>query len=72
MDKAIAAHVWAEIPVGKISVVKGARMAAVDAFDIEVIGRGGHGSRPDLCRSAEPAAQMLLALSAIPTNRAKS
>ena len=73
VDQAIAAHVWAEIPVGKISVVKGARMAAVDAFDIEVIGRGGHGSRPDLCIDPlKPAAQMLLALSAIPTNRTKS
>ena len=38
-----------------------------------MIGRGGHGSRPDLCIDPlKPAAQMLLALSAIPTNRAKS
>lgn len=73
VDQVIAAHVWAEIAVGKISVVKGARMAAVDAFDIEVIGRGGHGSRPDLCIDPlKPAAQMLLALSAIPVNRVKS
>jgi amidohydrolase len=73
VDQAIAAHVWAEIPMGRISVVKGARMAAVDAFDIEVVGRGGHGSRPDLCIDPiKPAAQMLLALSAIPTNRTKS
>lgn len=70
VDQAIAAHLWADIPSGMISVVAGARMAAVDAFDIEVIGKGGHASRPDLCIDPlKPAAAMLLALSSIPTNR---
>jgi len=73
VDQAIAIHLWADIPSGKISVVEGARMAAVDVFDIQVIGKGGHGSRPDLCIDPlKPAAQMLLELSAIPTNRYKS
>lgn len=34
VDQAIAIHLWADIPSGKISVVEGARMAAVDVFDI--------------------------------------
>jgi amidohydrolase len=73
VDQAIAIHLWADIPSGKISVVEGARMAAVDAFDIQVIGKGGHGSRPDLCIDPlKPAAQILLELSAIPTNRYKT
>ena len=72
VDQAIAIHLWADIPSGKISVVEGARMAAVDVFDIQVIGKGGHGSRPDLCIDPlKPAAQMLLEISAIPTNRYK-
>lgn len=73
VDRALAMHLWSEIPAGSISVMPGARMAAVDAFDIEVTGRGGHGSRPDRCIDPlKPAAEMLLALSAIPANRVKA
>ncbi len=70
VDEAIAIHLWSGIESGKISIVEGARMAAGDAFWIEVQGKGGHGSRPDNCIDPiKPAAQILLALSAIPANR---
>jgi amidohydrolase len=66
-------HLWADIPSGNISIVEGARMAAVTGFNIEVIGNGGHGSRPDLCIDPiKPAANILLGISMIPTNRYKT
>jgi len=73
VDEAISAHLWGEIPSGSISVVKGVRMAAGSGFTIEVTGKGGHGSRPDLSIDPiKPAANILLAISAIPTNRYKA
>lgn len=73
VDEAIACHLWADIPAGDISVVKGPRMAGGSGFTIEVFGRGGHGSRPDLAIDPlKPAASILLALSAIPSNRYKA
>lgn len=73
VDEVIAAHVWADIPTGEISIVKGPRMAAGSSFTIEVEGRGGHGSRPDLSIDPiKPAANILLNISSIPTNRFKT
>lgn len=73
VDEVIASHLWADIPSGKISVVKGGRMAGGDPFTVEVTGRGGHGSRPDQCIDPiKPIANILLALSSIPTNRYKT
>jgi amidohydrolase len=43
---AIGLHLWNQLPVGKVGVYRGAMMAAVDEFEIEVIGRGGHGAAP--------------------------
>lgn len=73
VDQVIAAHLWADIPAGKISVVEGPRMAAGSGFTVEVMGRGGHGSRPDLSIDPiKPAANILLGISSIPTNRYKT
>jgi len=44
-------HVYAGLAAGKISVEPGSRMAAISAFTITVVGRGGHASRPDLAVS---------------------
>jgi len=43
---AIGLHLWNQLPVGKVGVHRGAMMAAVDEFEIEVVGRGGHGAAP--------------------------
>jgi amidohydrolase len=43
---AIGLHLWNQLPVGKVGVYRGAMMAAVDEFGIEVVGRGGHGAAP--------------------------
>lgn len=73
VDRVIAAHVWPELPSGEISVMEGARMAAGDFFTIEVFGQGGHCSRPDLCIDPiKPLCDIVLKLSALPTNRIKT
>jgi amidohydrolase len=70
VDEVIAAHLWSGISSGNISIIEGPRMAAASGYHVEVTGRGGHGSRPDLCIDPiRPAANILLAISSIPTNR---
>ncbi|MDI9521449.1 MAG: amidohydrolase [Bacillota bacterium] len=69
VDQAIAIHLWADLDSGFISVEEGARMANVDQFMIEVLGRGGHGSRPDLSIDPiKPLCQIVTAISSIPAN----
>ena len=46
MSAAIGLHLWNQLPVGKVGVRRGAMMAAVDEFQIDVEGRGGHGAAP--------------------------
>jgi amidohydrolase len=43
---AIGLHLWNQLPVGKVGIYRGAMMAAVDEFEIEVVGQGGHGAAP--------------------------
>ena len=43
---AFGLHLWSPLPVGKIGINRGALMAAVDQFEIDVEGRGGHGAAP--------------------------
>lgn len=70
VDEVFGIHLWSLIPVGKIAVSSGARMANGDSINIKVIGRGGHGSRPDQC--VDPlkiGAKILLEITSIPSNR---
>ena len=48
VDGIFGIHLWADIPVGKVSVEAGPRMASADIFSITVTGKGGHGSMPHL------------------------
>jgi amidohydrolase len=43
---AFGLHLWNQLPVGKVGVNRGALMAAVDEFSIDVEGPGGHGAAP--------------------------
>ncbi len=43
---ALGVHLWNQLPVGKIGLVAGPQMAAVDEFEICVSGPGGHGAAP--------------------------
>ena len=52
VDYSIGCHVWPDIPEGTIGLKAGRFMAAMDRFDIKIIGRGGHGAMPHLCVDA--------------------
>lgn len=70
LDRLIGLHVWADIESGFISVEHGARMAGGIFWEIEVKGKGGHGSRPDKVKDPIKAAcDILLQISSIPANR---
>jgi amidohydrolase len=43
---AFGLHLWNQLPLGKVGVNRGALMAAVDEFSIDVTGPGGHGASP--------------------------
>jgi amidohydrolase len=47
VSAALGLHLWNLLPVGKIGVVPGPQMAAVDEFEILVSGPGGHAAAPD-------------------------
>ncbi len=46
LDGCFAAHIWADMDVGKISVESGAKMAGTDLFTLTIKGKGGHASMP--------------------------
>jgi amidohydrolase len=46
VDAAFGLHLWNNLPVGKVAVLPGPIMAAVDEFHMRVNGRGGHGAMP--------------------------
>jgi amidohydrolase len=52
VDAALGLHVWSSLPTGKIGVVPGPTMAAVDDFRIVVEARGGHAAMPHQCDDA--------------------
>ncbi|MGD8444182.1 MAG: M20 family metallopeptidase [Desulfobacterales bacterium] len=52
VDYSIGCHVWPQIPEGTIGVRSGPFMAAMDRFDIKIVGRSGHGAMPHLCVDA--------------------
>jgi len=47
-DAAFAIHVWAPIESGKVAATAGPVMAALDVFDIKIIGQGGHTGAPHM------------------------
>ncbi|MCU0559712.1 MAG: amidohydrolase [Desulfobacterales bacterium] len=63
---ALACHLWSERPEGVVGVRAGALLAAMDRFDIKILGRGGHAAQPHLCVDAlEVATQVVGALQRI-------
>lgn len=70
VDVIFGAHVWHDVPAGKIAVQAGPIMAAPDTFDITITGRGGHGAQPHLCIDAIAiAAQVINGLQQIVSRR---
>lgn len=52
VDAVFGVHLWNNLPVGKVGLASGPIMAAVDAFEIHLTGRGGHGAMPH--QTADP------------------
>ncbi|KKB44528.1 hypothetical protein QY96_02148 [Bacillus thermotolerans] len=46
VDAIFGTHLWSTIPVGKAAFQEQEIMAAADHFEVEVIGKGGHGGLP--------------------------
>jgi amidohydrolase len=66
VDYSVGCHVWSAIPEGTIGVKTGPFMAAMDKFEIKIIGRGGHGAMPHMCVDAlEVGTQVVNALQRI-------
>lgn len=49
VDVIYGVHLWSSIPYGVVASRKGPLMAAVDDFDIEISGKGGHAGYPHEC-----------------------
>ncbi len=63
VDYSVGCHVWPGIPEGTIGVKSGALMAAMDRFELTILGRSGHGAMPHLCVDAiDVATQVINAL----------
>ncbi len=66
VDYAVGCHLWPAIAEGTIGVKAGPLMAAMDRFDLRIIGQGGHGAMPHLCVDAlELGTQVVSALQRI-------
>ncbi|MWP49648.1 MULTISPECIES: M20 family metallopeptidase [unclassified Gilliamella] len=46
VDSAFGMHIWALMPVGKVSCVVGSSFASADLLTVRFKGKGGHGSMP--------------------------
>lgn len=71
-DYAVALHCESNTPTGKIALRAGYSLANVDAVDIEVKGRGGHGAEPST--TIDPivqAAELILSLQTIVSREMK-
>lgn len=64
IDYCWAIHLYAGLESGKVSLQAGPRMASVAGYTIKLVGKGGHGSRPDLC--INPAGCIVDIISLIP------
>ena len=61
-----ALHLWPGLPFGKAATKAGPIMAAADAFEMTVKGKGGHGAMPHLTTDAVAiAAQIVTALQTV-------
>jgi amidohydrolase len=70
VDLIIALHVDSSLPVGDIGLIPGPAAAGVDTLYATILGRGGHGSKPET--TIDPiyiASHVVLALCAVPARR---
>lgn len=60
VDAIFGAHVFPEIPIGKIGVNEKEGLAATDRVTFKIVGKGGHGAYPQLARDPILAAGHLI------------
>jgi amidohydrolase len=60
IEAIFAAHLHPEHPMGVIAMADGVANASSDNISIRVIGKGGHGAHPDMCRDPIVAAANLV------------
>ncbi len=66
VDAIIGLHLWNNLPLGTVGIRSGPLMAAVELFDCEIKGKGGHGALPQqTVDSIVVAAQVVTALQTI-------
>ena len=66
VDAVYGMHNWPGMEPGEIGVHNGTVLAANDAFDLEIQGKGGHAAMPDLCiDSILAASQVVSALQSV-------
>ena len=66
IDSIFALHLWPGLPFGTAATKSGPIMAAADAFEMKVKGRGGHGAMPHLTVDAIAiSTQVVMALQTI-------
>lgn len=69
-DAAFAIHIDPRLPAGRVAGRGGALLAAADVFEIELVGRGGHGSMPhDTVDPVPVACEIVSALQTFVTRR---
>jgi amidohydrolase len=69
-DVVFGVHLWTALPLGHVGVARGAMMAAVDEFLIEVTSPGGHAASPHETRDTiVAAAHVVTALQTIVSRR---
>ncbi|WP_205590636.1 amidohydrolase, partial [Klebsiella pneumoniae] len=49
VDAVFGCHLWGSLLENTAQIVSGEMMAGTDIFDLEFIGRGGHGAHPHTC-----------------------
>jgi amidohydrolase len=59
-DAVFGVHLWTSLPLGRVGVVPGPMMAAVDEFRIDVTSPGGHAASPHETRDAVVAAALVV------------
>ncbi len=66
VDAIVGLHIWNNLPVGTVGVRPGPLMAAVETFDLNISGKGGHGALPhQTVDSIVVASQVVTALQTI-------
>lgn len=66
VDEVYGLHLVTTLPTGKVLADAGPVLAAADAFEIEVVGKGGHGGSPHLTTNPIlPASTIALGLDAV-------